>query len=480
MDFIKFLLKIAQIGCIGFGGGNALIPVIEQALLKNSNKEEREAFDRDIIVANLTPGALPVEILSSVGRRAFGTAGMIGGAAAFTLPGAVIVVLIMWLLSNGDSQAITTVKTASVGVSAFILCLLWDYVHGVVKRNSTSPEYKRKTLLMITLVCVVVCGNNIRKITGLSFTPILSVSTIVVLAAAFFCTFYVQTFRNRKRLIVAGILCLIFFLCHGKAEIITNPFVKPACETIMTLLALYGAATSVKNHDKWHPVNVRAMGRDIIIWLVFIVILMMPALILFPSAAGQLVSFTGRGALSSVMSFGGGDAYLAIAEGLFVDSGFISSESFFSEIITVVNVTPGSILCKTLSAIGFTLGKTAGASDLAGLLFALAGFGCSIALSCIAFGTIYHLYESIIELQMIVAISRWIRPIVAGLLINVGLSLVSQSIALKDYIDIERSSVLLFIVPMVILNGFLRKRIPNALLIVIDIVAALFWASLVA
>lgn len=67
---------MGKIGCIGFGGGSALIPVIEEEIVKKQKLDTRENLDKDIIVASITPGALPVEIAASVGKRNFGRAGM--------------------------------------------------------------------------------------------------------------------------------------------------------------------------------------------------------------------------------------------------------------------------------------------------------------------------------------------------------------------------------------------------------------------
>ena len=42
----------------------------------------------------------------------------------------------------------------------------------------------------------------------------------------------------------------------------------------------------------------------------------------------KALRFIGMGWLSSVMSFGGGDAYLSVAQGLFVEGGVINNADF--------------------------------------------------------------------------------------------------------------------------------------------------------
>ncbi|MEI3279984.1 MAG: hypothetical protein V8R46_04070 [Eubacterium ramulus] len=60
--------------------------------------------------------------------------------------------------------------------------------------------------------------------------------------------------------------------------------------------------------------------------------------------------------ISAVISFGGGDAYLAVANGMFVNTGMIGYDDFYSKIASVANGLPGSILCKILAGVGYIFG----------------------------------------------------------------------------------------------------------------------------
>lgn len=86
----QFIRSMFWIGCIGFGGGSALIPVIEKEIADRQGIDEKQNIDKDVVVASITPGALPVEIAASIGRRKFGIRGMIAGAVMMALPGALM------------------------------------------------------------------------------------------------------------------------------------------------------------------------------------------------------------------------------------------------------------------------------------------------------------------------------------------------------------------------------------------------------
>ena len=68
----KLMASIFKIGVVGFGGGTALIPVIEREVVEDQKIVEKSEYDKDVIVASITPGALPVEIATGLGKRAYG------------------------------------------------------------------------------------------------------------------------------------------------------------------------------------------------------------------------------------------------------------------------------------------------------------------------------------------------------------------------------------------------------------------------
>ena len=67
---LKLMASIFKIGVVGFGGGTALIPVIEREVVEDQKIVEKSEYDKYVIVASITPGALPVEIATGLGKRA--------------------------------------------------------------------------------------------------------------------------------------------------------------------------------------------------------------------------------------------------------------------------------------------------------------------------------------------------------------------------------------------------------------------------
>ena len=132
------------------------------------------------------------------------------------------------------------------------------------------------------------------------------------------------------------------------------------------------------------------------------------------------------------MSFGGGDAYLSIADGLFVPE-YISESDFYNHLVVIVNVLPGSILCKTLAGIGYLCGEAVVGTTAGGFAFAVAGFACSVACSCLIFYLVYHLYDRLEGCAIFKVIKKAIRVVVSGLGDSAVILLIQLWVKPEDY-----------------------------------------------
>ena len=137
---IQMTVSMLKIGLIGFGGGNALIPVIQKEIVEEKGLITGEEYEKDIVAAALTPGALPVEIAAGVGKNVAGKKGMILAAVAMAFPGAALTILMMAGMDGLNNRILTQIQYASIGITAFIMCLLTEYIHSafqdyIVKRH---------------------------------------------------------------------------------------------------------------------------------------------------------------------------------------------------------------------------------------------------------------------------------------------------------------------------------------------------------
>ena len=118
---LKLMASIFKIGVVGFGGGTALIPVIEREVVEDQKIVEKSEYDKDVIVASITPGALPVEIATGLGKRAYGAKGMALAAFLMAFPGVLMTVLMLSVLSKVDEKLFVQIECLSIGLTAYKL-----------------------------------------------------------------------------------------------------------------------------------------------------------------------------------------------------------------------------------------------------------------------------------------------------------------------------------------------------------------------
>ena len=398
----RLLLSMAKIGVIGFGGGSALIPVIEEEVVDEQKLISKKDYDEEVVSACVTPGALPVEIAAGVGRKTFGIRGMILAALLMALPGAFLTVLLLSVLSGRTDSSLNVIRYISIGLGGFISSLLAGYA---IKTTRTASRESRKTMIASVIIMTAVFA-----LTGLK-------SLLDLLG-------FEKTSGSLIKLSTFQVLMLSFAI----------------------LIAVYAVQTFLKNKKpksvKTDSISKKASYSSIIIetaaWLGFALILTVPAII----SSGDGMSFILKGFASSFMSFGGGDAYLSVADGLFVNTGMVKENDFYGILVPVANVLPGSILSKILTGVGYLIGaEQSGVS--AGIAGALAGFAISVAASGMVFGAVYWIFRTFENVSFFQLVSKWIRPIISGLLLGVMVTMFRTNVATAAALGYGKAPVLM-------------------------------------
>mgnify|MGYP000852301725 FL=1 len=423
----KLYAAMLKIGFIGFGGGSALIPVIEQEVVDQQKLVSKEDYDKDVIVASITPGALPMEIAAGIGKQCYGVKGMFGAALAMSFPGALLTLLFLTVLNAVENVALHQISFLSIGLTAFISCMLTGYIIKTIKEAFHATRRQAVfTVSLIVGVIILTIGKSLYQMLGLNMEPLFALSTIQVLALAFFIVFYTRGVFNLVNIPVTAVLVALFLCSHGNMHLIQNKWVDLAVNTAMIALASWGFLRSLFQEET-KKVSGKKLGREVGSWILFAVICALPALWVTKDS----LFFMLRGIFSSLISFGGGDAYLIVADGLMVDTGMITEDIFYGKIVPMVNLLPGSILCKTLTGIGYYIGYAVGNSHINGVFLAILGYASSVAASGGVFCLGHYVFQRFKNLNIFLLLSKMIKPIISGLLVTVILSLIRQSAAVE-------------------------------------------------
>ncbi|RRF97812.1 MAG: chromate transporter [Coriobacteriaceae bacterium] len=456
----KLFASMARIGLIGFGGGNTLVPVIEREVVRGDGLITKEEFDREVVVANITSGALPVEVASGVGRKVAGIPGMIVGAVGMGLPGALLALVSISLFSSASATAINQMHMASVGVSMLIAYVLISYAVGEIRERRAATRSRAVSTALLAASFLMTCGGKIAKIAGelgLGSITLPRVSTLDVLGAFFFAVLFTRGkaegrkghLRMAAALAVAGA-----YLASRAFSASLGALPSHVLRAAMVALAAWGLAASAHESgalERSDSGSLKKLPHEALAWLAFIAACIIPVLIVCP----QAFEFTARSALSVLMSFGGGDAYLAFGQGMFVDSGMVSNAAYYGQVVTVSNAMPGSIICKVLVGVGYLVGETWGSA--AALLTAVAGFGIGVGISGLAFLFAYYAYDRLEQIPAFGAIRRYIRPVIGGILLTIAVTMVSLNVEAAKQLSCGVPAVLAVSVAILALVGWAAR-----------------------
>ncbi len=430
----RLVPTLMKVGCVGFGGGSALIPVLHQEAVEREQLISEDDFNKDVVVATITPGALPVEISAGIGRELAGVPGMVLGATSIAFPGVLVVVLVCSLLASFGDILTQQINFLAIGVSGYIIAVLFGYVEDTMRIERQSQRW-RYGLPIIILVFALTCGKQLHRLLELSsdYITVFGISTVNMMAVALFVIFWTRGQFTKQRLIPAALISLAYCLSLGGLSGLINGlldinWLRNVLRAVMLAMSAYGIWCSFKASRSEVSLSPR---RTVVEFAACLgIIAMAAALSMVVGVDGPVYVY--KGCLSSILSFGGGDAYLAIAGGMFVSGGMIAYQAFYSILVPVANASPGSILCEVLSGVGYFLGLGITGSIWGGYLLALCGFACSIAMSCITFSVVNFLYERFEDLSILDSLKRLIRPIISGLLLTVVLGFLYNCLSMGN------------------------------------------------
>lgn len=383
--------SMLKVGTIGFGGGAALIPVMEKELVDRGALDER-TFGTHTLIANITPGALPVKLAALAGAEGNGWLGSVLAALAVALPGTFATVGLLAGFNAIGPGAIRFVEFAAVGIAAFIIVLLAMFIAKVLRAG----------------------GRRLR------------IYVLVVLAS------FVATGANQL-VAVAGRL-------FGQEWNTAIPQLN-ALQLILATLVVIGVSTMVRRTGPAPVAGGPTPSKSATsAWWAGGAFSVLVAVVLVASFAIGGAGFLGLVGLSTVTSFGGGEAYVGVADGFFVASGIVPGNEFYGQAVPVANALPGPILVKIASALGYSYGLQAGGWQL-GIVFAVAAFLLSVSACSAVAMLLMGGYGKVANSAFVRRLGSYVLPVICGLLITTCLSMILANMDIAGHAGINQPAV---------------------------------------
>ena len=132
-ELIRMFLTFARIGGLTFGGGYAMLPMLQREVVEKHKWATEEELMDYYAIGQCTPGVIAVNTATFVGRSKRGIPGAIFATAGVIFPSFVIISIIAAVLANFAD--IPAVQYAFAGIRVCVCVLIFNAVVKLFKKS---------------------------------------------------------------------------------------------------------------------------------------------------------------------------------------------------------------------------------------------------------------------------------------------------------------------------------------------------------
>ena len=171
------------IGLFTFGGGHAMLPLIENACVKKKKWITPDEMTQITVIAESTPGPVAINCATYVGMKKKGLAGAVTATLGVILPSIVILLLISFFFDR--FLEIKWVASAFKGIKIAVGILIIDAAVKLLKKTEKQPL---QIILFVSAFVSVMLINVFA----------LHLSTVVLMLAAAVLSFAYYLIKRQK------------------------------------------------------------------------------------------------------------------------------------------------------------------------------------------------------------------------------------------------------------------------------------------
>jgi len=168
---LELMLAFAKIGFFTFGGGYAMIAMIENVCVENKRWITHDEMMNITVIAESTPGPIAINCATFVGYKQAGFTGAIAATVGMVLPSFAVIYAISMFLDN--FLEISVIASAFKGIKIAVGLLILDAAFTMIKK---MPKKKFPRAVMLSSFGVMLAVNFL----SIRFSSI----TLMLVAAA--------------------------------------------------------------------------------------------------------------------------------------------------------------------------------------------------------------------------------------------------------------------------------------------------------
>lgn len=170
-EYLELFLTFAKMGVITFGGGMAMLPILQREVVEDRHWATEEELVDYYAIGQCTPGIIAVNTATFVGQKRKGALGGIVATLGMVFPSLVIISILAGLITNFSS--VTWVQDAFAGIQVCVCVLIFN---AVVKLLKKSVIDKRTSVIFL----LVMIGSTLLNLSPVWFVLLAALAGIVL------------------------------------------------------------------------------------------------------------------------------------------------------------------------------------------------------------------------------------------------------------------------------------------------------------
>ena len=170
-ELLELFLTFAKIGVMTFGGGMAMLPILEREVVQNKHWATEEELVDYFAIGQCTPGIIAVNTATFIGQKKKGVLGGIAATLGVVFPSLIIITVLAGLITNFAHLA--WVQNAFAGIQVCVCVLILNAVLKLLKKSVVD----KRTAVIFALVLL---GSMLLSVSPVWFVLLSALSGIVL------------------------------------------------------------------------------------------------------------------------------------------------------------------------------------------------------------------------------------------------------------------------------------------------------------
>ncbi len=189
-DLLELYWAYLKIGCVNFGGGYAMLPLLERELVNKRGWTTMDELRDYFAIGQCTPGIIALNVSTFIGQKRKGVAGAIAAMLGFlTGPIAIILIIAAFLQNFAELEV---VQHAFAGIRVCVCVLILQAILRLWKSSVVD-------VFTLVLYAVILAMNTLNTFTALLPVKIPAAVLVILAGLAGLAASLLKNRRNAAR-----------------------------------------------------------------------------------------------------------------------------------------------------------------------------------------------------------------------------------------------------------------------------------------